>query len=279
MLNSSGTAQPAWDPRFGERSPLLAPFAAAAAPLAIPDWPTPDALSALAAAGGGIASGSGARVRFVAPQPAAGTAMQRYEGRIHAAGEVPTRERNWHDLFNALAWLAWPRTKAALNAAHVAAAAAEDDGIRGRRRDALTVFDESGVAVATSAPDLAALLTGFRWQELFWRARARVAREMCFFVIGHALAEKALAPFVGMTGHAILLDVTPEFFAASGAAQRAAVDGLLAGRIAGGMPATPRELAPLPVLGVPGWWAENEEASFYDNTQYFRPGRRAQPSR
>ena len=34
-----------------------------------------------------------------------------------------------------------------------------------------------------------------------------------------------------------------------------------------------RELSPLPVLGVPGWWKDNEQESFYDNTGYFRPGR------
>ena len=28
-----------------------------------------------------------------------------------ATGEVPTRESDWHDFFNALAWCAWPRTK------------------------------------------------------------------------------------------------------------------------------------------------------------------------
>jgi hypothetical protein len=30
----------------------------------------------------------------------------------------------------------------------------------------------------------------------------------------------------------------------------------------------------LPLLGVPGWWAGNEEESFYDNAFYFRTGRR-----
>jgi hypothetical protein len=34
-----------------------------------------------------------------------------------------------------------------------------------------------------------------------------------------------------------------------------------------------KAFSPLPVLGVPGWWAENEQESFYDNRTYFRPGR------
>jgi hypothetical protein len=34
-----------------------------------------------------------------------------------------------------------------------------------------------------------------------------------------------------------------------------------------------RELSPLPVLGVPGWWNANGQEGFYDDTGYFRPGR------
>jgi acyl-coenzyme A thioesterase PaaI-like protein len=40
---------------------------------------------------------------------------------ISRTGEVPTRSHNWHDWFNALAWLAWPHSKEALNARHVRA--------------------------------------------------------------------------------------------------------------------------------------------------------------
>jgi len=34
-----------------------------------------------------------------------------------------------------------------------------------------------------------------------------------------------------------------------------------------------RELAVVPVLGVPGWCADNESESYYDDPDYFRPGR------
>jgi hypothetical protein len=38
---------------------------------------------------------------------------------------------------------------------------------------------------------------------------------------------------------------------------------------------TPQQLAakphlPLPVLGVPGWWPDNEQAGFYDDRSVFR---------
>ena len=31
-----------------------------------------------------------------------------------------------------------------------------------------------------------------------------------------------------------------------------------------------KAFAPLPVLGVPGWWAANEDPAFYGQTQVFR---------
>ncbi|MGH8641263.1 MAG: DUF3025 domain-containing protein, partial [Burkholderiales bacterium] len=34
-----------------------------------------------------------------------------------------------------------------------------------------------------------------------------------------------------------------------------------------------RELAVVPVLGVPGWHPENAREAFYDDTNYFRPVR------
>ena len=32
--------------------------------------------------------------------------------------------------------------------------------------------------------------------------------------------------------------------------------------------------APLPVLGIPGWTADNDDECYYEDTQQFRPGRR-----
>src|SRR5688572_3248781 len=38
-----------------------------------------------------------------------------YEQRIYQRGQIATRENNWHDLFNAMMWLKYPRIKSALN--------------------------------------------------------------------------------------------------------------------------------------------------------------------
>ena len=98
---------------------------------------------------------------------------------------------------------------------------------------------------------------------------------MRFCVFGHALFSKALQPFIGLTGNVVLLEVPGEFLELAQAPQLAELDRLLAmhirdrERFRHG-----RELSPLPVLGVPGWWSGNEREGFYDDTAYFRPGRR-----
>jgi rod shape-determining protein MreB len=35
----------------------------------------------------------------------------------------------------------------------------------------------------------------------------------------------------------------------------------------------PRDLQPFPLLGMPGWDPANDDEAYYDNTDYFRPGR------
>ena len=41
--------------------------------------------------------------------------------------------------------------------------------------------------------------------------------------------------------------------------------------------ATPREMAPLPIFGYPGWFPGGERPEFYDDERYFRPFRRDLP--
>ncbi len=216
-----------------------------------------------------------AGVRFV-PPPLHGDDGLDYEARVAARGEVATREGSWHDLFNALMWAAFPRAKRALSERHAAGRGHQPvAGTRGAARDAATVLDESGVIVACANPALAALLRGFQWRELFVAQRAAVLRDLRCLMFGHALAEKALTPYVGMTGHAVILAVPESVLAVDGEILANALDEHLAAWLAD--PATlasPRDLQPLPVLGVPGWWPANEDPAFYDNAEYFRPGRR-----
>lgn len=224
-------------------------------------------------AGPAVASGGGASIRFV--PPGAGREAAPYEVGIFDTGEVQTRPGNWHDLFNALVWLAFPKTKAVLNRHHRnEIAARRGESQRGTARDVLTLFDEGGVIVACAEADLAGLLLEFRWKELFWARRTDVRRAMRFHVFGHAIYEKALAPHKGVTAKALILDVDTRLLAQPPARQIAELDARAAAYFSDSRSlASTRSLAPLPILGIPGWEPANEREQYYDDTSQFRPGR------
>lgn len=97
-----------------------------------------------------------------------------YDGSIADRGEVPTRPGSLHDLMNAVAWAAFPRTKQAIHHRQAAALRSEIadgapslPGRRSRLRDRLSMLDEGGVIAIGDASlepilmraDLAALAT------------------------------------------------------------------------------------------------------------------------
>ncbi len=268
-----------WNTAWLTRSDMFAPLRAAGARLPEIGWPDPHLLSDIADSQGRIVNAQGQRIRFVAQARKSAEFHEGFEPRAYLKGEVQMRSLDWHDLFNALAWMTFPTAKAVINARHYESlteclAHSASGANRSSVGDALTLFDEDGVVVLSSEESLLDLVREFRWKELFWARRNDVARHMRFFVFGHALYHKALDPFVGMTGKAILLQVAESFSELPLRSQVAETDRLLAmhlwdrTRLRGG-----RELSPLPVLGVPGWSKENEEEGFYENTAYFRAGR------
>ena len=257
---------------------MFAPLRRVAGALRASEWPSLEALQRLALSREPpIVTGGGAPLTFVPQGARPRHAGERYEARIYLLGEVQVRPASWHDLLNALVWLAFPQAKAALNARHYQAfldQQASGATNRGPVQDALTLFDEGGVIVAAADADLLGHIRRFAWKDLFWRERTRVADSMGFFLFGHALYEKALAPFSGITGRAILLEADPDLLAAPIEVQVEAFDHMTAERL--GDPSwlhATRDLAPLPILGVPGWCAQNERADYYDDTDYFRLGR------
>ena len=271
---------PEWDRAALLQSPLFAPLRPILADIRDDDFPTLQECNALLAAHHPpITVQSGSPLSFVEHEHGKLPFEAQYEPRSYLKGEVPTRADNWHDLFNALAWLTFPKTKAAINARHYHALS--EGGIaagsqRGAARDVNTLFDESGVVVVYADAELAGLLQNFRWKELFWQNREQVRASMGFYMFGHGLYEKALQPYVGMTGQGLLLAVEQEFFSWAPARQLAHLDRLLADYLA--MPEqcrSTRDLSPVPLLGIPGWAPDNDHEAYYDNTAYFRPGRRA----
>ncbi len=195
-----------------------------------------------------ITTESGKPIRFVPPSQS----DPYYEVQLYETGRVQTRPDNKHDLFNALAWLSFPKTKARINAMH-AAEIPKESGRRGRLRDMLTLFDEGG-AIVVCGDGIAQLVREARWRELFTERH----REFRIVVLGHAVLEQALEPRLGLTCKVIFADASQSLDAQ--AARWLARQGR-----------TPRDLPPLPVLGYPGWFQGSGRPEFYSDERYFRP--------
>lgn len=234
----------------------------------------------------GLRSAGGAPLQFIGgdePQGALG-----YEAAIFHHGRVACREHGRgavHDLHNALVWLVFPALKATLNRLHLEFAHGGDDagdGSRGRVRDRATLLDESGLLWLSSSPGLDARLRARDWRGLLVESRDELAAHVRPVVIGHGLLEKLATPYKSMTAHCLVCacgDASAEVAwdaedaddAAEAADAARAIDQLAAGCVAAAFAAgeAPR-LAPLPILGLPGWDAANHDPSYYEDARVFR---------
>ena len=189
-----------------------------------------------------------------------------YEHFVQRTRSVPTRD-SLHDWFNGLVWQRFAHTKARLNALQAGAVAQAGVGAhRGPLRDAITLLDENGAFLAASDAVWQALRQR-QWRRLFvdLRGEWRQARLLLF---GHALLEKLVQPRKPVTAHVFCLPRALRLVDNTDAD----VAGQLSAEHLAGKP-----FVPLPVLGVPGWWKENENFSFYDDSAVFRPARSPEP--
>jgi hypothetical protein len=226
-------------------------------------WPSLDALNKIALEKN-ICTLSGKRLTFIRATDNASSAMA-YETHIASTGEIPTRA-NWHDTFNALQWLSLPAMKSTISLQHaelLKRGGANEARARSVPRDVLTMMDESGIIVASEDASLLELIRQFQWHTLFVTRRAEVIANMRFMLVGHGLMEKSLSPFVGITAKAMLVNIATEDNLEAAAVRWLADETNLQ---------SARNLAPLPLLGIPGWDRRNEDAQFYQNTNYFRSG-------
>lgn len=234
------------------------------------DWPSLDALNQRLR---GLAHPvSGAALAFIQQDQALFRDGLHYERRIHDHGRIATRAASWHDLFGALAWIDWPRTKLALNRMQVADLAVQGRGNRTRRQQSLTHVDEAGLMVAASDPALLAAIQAHDWSTLFLARRAAWGREIVVHVFGHALYELARTPHLTLAGKALLFRVDADLLAAPRAVQRTVLDAAAALALTDGrLAADPRDQPSLPLAGIPGWRLGNDDPSFIDGADCFRP--------
>ncbi len=223
---------------------------------------------------------NGSPLRIVPQADKPGSFEQHYAPRIYMRGEIQTRSENWHDFFQLLTWIMFPRTKALINEIHIPLAQAriKSGAELGRRtplENMLSLFDEGGAVVVSSDEKLLQMIREFQWKPLFWQQRTALQQQLRCIVFGHAMYEKGLEPYVGMTANAILLHCEERFFQLSNHEQLAWVDATLVEVLASREQlSVPRDLAPFPILGMPGWDEDNSEEGYYDDHHYFRAGRR-----
>ena len=217
----------------------------------------------------GLISAGGHAIRFVASDQLADDA---YEQLIYTTGQVSTRPDCWHDLFNALIWMRYPRIKTAMNKLHHQAGAGLKSGRRGQLRDALTLFDECGVIVFSDHLEILKALAERRWSDAFHSVDFRTSVGLS--VSGHAMLEKYLSPYKAMTAKALLFHVDTGFMKLSRPEMIDLLDLEIANQFLNGEVLNkPACLSPLPLAGVPGWWPRDvqEDGRFYNDPQVFRP--------
>jgi len=202
-----------------------------------------------------------------------------YEPRIYLKGEIQTRLQNWHDFFQIMIWARYPHLKSRINALHYNAIyekhlADTTSKQRGAVENALTLFDECGAIIVSSNTKLLKLISNFCWEELFIKHRTAFRNELDCYIFGHALYEKSLSPYIGMTAHAILIEVDAGFFTLDNITKNKILEEKSIDFFKKNSKINTRLLHPFPILGVPGWDKRNESTDFYKDTNYFRPGKR-----
>jgi hypothetical protein len=222
-----------------------------------------------------LRNATGQPIRFV-PQ-ASLPEGRAYEEFIGATGQVPTRA-NLHDYFNGLVWQTFPRIKRQLNALQAAQIAVAGVGkSRGAARDGATIFDENAaLLVVIDNEEGRALvddLYAHRWHAALLDKRALFGPRAQVWLFGHALMEKLVAPRLAMTAHTRVVWADAVFFTLPFDAQRAWIDEQVCAALAIET-LTTASFTPLQVLGVPGWWPD-QDTSFYADTTIFRPKRPA----
>ncbi len=172
---------------------------------------------------------------------------------------------------NALVWLTFPKTKRAISEAHVALGVNKDGKTRPRRRDVLTLFDESGIIILSENDALRAMNQQHQWRDLFIIHRSAFIQQTRPILFGHGAMEQLgnQLPQVhrGLTVKALWLPLPVTTTLAQ-------LDGYLAEQIQSGERLNEQERStPMPVLGLPGWFIENESPECYNDGSVFRPRR------
>lgn len=209
---------------------------------------------------------NGSAIRFVVQN-----ARMQYENEIYQHHVVPTRLFHWHDFFNNLTWMTFPKTKWAMIQKSYQEKATRLNKNRTATQNVLAHFDECGVVLCSDKDEFFDYFQNFEWKKCFWNLREELLNHCYPIIVGHGILEKALMPYIGLTAKIIFLKTTKSFFSLSTEEKMTYVDSQLSHYIMSpDFPASPKALTPFPLLGWPTWHPDNSLEAFYDNMNYFR---------
>jgi hypothetical protein len=204
---------------------------------ALRDWPTLDTLDAMLRAAGGPDA-----PRAIRQGPKLRGARARetvYDATIIERGAVPTRERSWHDVMNALVWMGFPQSKRSLHErqyrALCSAVAERFDALPGARtgaQDALSMFDEGGVLWLVERGLAPALEGAFRALDRGPAREAIASGRARLWVFGHGILESVLLTGALVPVHALAVVVACGAVPTDPSEARAVADSLLADALA-----------------------------------------------
>jgi hypothetical protein len=176
-----------------------------------------------------------------------------YDERIFRLGEIPSRERCWHDFFNFLAWINFPAAKVELNARQrsallewVAEGSARLPGARTREQDALALLDEGGQILLVCERETERVEALLRRSDVDGLACAVAAGAARFLLFGHALAEHLVSSEATVRASTLLLPIE-HAMPLEEDALTALADFTVAARLRAGGVTSPRELVSLPL--------------------------------
>ena len=269
-----------WNPGYLKQSPIFNSISEASLPFTkLNKWPTLEQFSTELKERK-VQSQSNIQIQSVEQGYTPEKFDDHYESRIYLKGELQTRLENWHDFFNAMCWLQFPKIKSSLNALHFESSKTRQPGTnRKPLENAIALFDECGAVIVADDELLLDLIRNHEWKELFWDNREEFGKHIQCYVFGHAMHEKSLTPYIGMTAQTLLLKQDGDFFKKKYSEQLKEVDQIISDlwlkKISNKRIENPKDLQPFPLLGMPGWWNKQQDESFYLNDEYFRGKSRA----
>ncbi|VAW62904.1 hypothetical protein MNBD_GAMMA09-3389 [hydrothermal vent metagenome] len=208
----------------------------------------------------------------ITPVPQSGkinTFEEQYEPRVYLKKELQTRTCNWHDFFNAMIWLRFPRTKKTLNHLHFNKASKRSRGSnRSWLENKITQFDECGAVLICKDNKLLKLVEQHQWQSLFIDNADKFKNSFECVIFGHAIFEKALSPYIGLTCHCLMI-ADEKLLEKIKNGHYTELDSHLAEIWEEQLSRQRPQFQPFPILGLPGYWPQ-QNMDFYKNTSYFR---------